>query len=210
MQRPVWLNSKLPNTEKKNFSGRWKRRLRNANFKSSTNQSPDYAQKGINGKEEWKILELKVLADVGLVGFPNAGKSSLLAAITAAKPEIANYPFTTLVPNLGIIKYRDQGSFIMADIPGIIELAHQGKGLGLRFLRHIERNSILLFMIPADCEDINKEYAILLYELKMYNPELLDKPRMLAITKSDLIDDEIKVWIENDLNVGIPHILFRH
>ncbi|MBK8079852.1 MAG: GTPase ObgE [Saprospiraceae bacterium] len=180
--------------------------LGNANFKSSTNQSPDYAQKGINGKEEWKILELKVLADVGLVGFPNAGKSSLLAAITAAKPEIANYPFTTLVPNLGIIKYRDQGSFIMADIPGIIELAHQGKGLGLRFLRHIERNSILLFMIPADCEDINKEYAILLYELKMYNPELLDKPRMLAITKSDLIDDEIKVWIENDLNVGIPHI----
>lgn len=180
--------------------------LGNAHFKSATNQSPDYAQKGINGKEEWKILELKVLADVGLVGFPNAGKSSLLASITAAKPEIANYPFTTLVPNLGIIKYRDQGSFIMADIPGIIELAHQGKGLGLRFLRHIERNSVLLFIIPADCEDINKEYSILLYELKMYNPELLDKPRMLAITKSDLIDDEIKVWIENELNVGIPHI----
>lgn len=180
--------------------------LGNANFKTSTNQSPEYAQKGENGKEEWKILELKVLADVGLVGFPNAGKSSLLAAVTAAKPEIANYPFTTLVPNLGIVKYRDQGSFIMADIPGIIELAHQGKGLGLRFLRHIERNSVLLFMIPADNEDINKEYKILHYELKMYNPELLDKPRLLAITKSDLIDNEIKGWIEKDLNVGIPHV----
>lgn len=178
----------------------------NAHFKSSTNQSPDYAQKGEEGIEAWKILELKVLADVGLVGFPNAGKSSLLAAVTAAKPEIANYPFTTLVPNLGIVRYRDEGSFIMADIPGIIEEAHQGRGLGLRFLRHIERNSILLFMIPADSEDITKEYNILHYELKMYNPELLEKPRLLAITKSDLIDDEIKTWIEKDLKINIPHV----
>lgn len=180
--------------------------LGNTHFKSSTKQSPEYAQKGEPGREEWKILELKVLADVGLVGFPNAGKSSLLAAMTAAKPEIANYPFTTLVPNLGIVRYRDQGSYIMADIPGIIEEAHQGRGLGLRFLRHIERNSILLFMIPADTEDINKAYNILHYELKMYNPELLDKPRLLAITKCDLIDDEIKGWIEQELNVSIPHL----
>ncbi|MFZ1706151.1 MAG: GTPase ObgE [Saprospiraceae bacterium] len=178
----------------------------NNHFKTSTRQTPEYAQPGENGQEEWKILELKVLADVGLVGFPNVGKSSLLAAITAAKPEIANYPFTTLIPNLGIVSYREEGSFIMADIPGIIEEAHQGRGLGLRFLRHIERNSILLFMIPADSEDINKEFGILNYELKMYNPELLDKPMMLAITKSDLIDDEIKSWIEKDLTVGIPHV----
>ena len=180
--------------------------LGNAHFKSSTNQSPEYAQKGDPGSEAWKILELKVLADVGLVGFPNAGKSSLLAAMSAAKPEIANYPFTTLVPNLGIVRYRDSGSYIMADIPGIIEEAHQGRGLGLRFLRHIERNSMLLFMIPADTEDINKAYEILLYELKMYNPDLLEKPRMLAISKNDLIDEEIQQWIEKELKVDIPYL----
>jgi GTPase len=177
----------------------------NAHYKSSTNRSPEYAQTGDPGKEEWKILELKVLADVGLVGFPNAGKSSLLASITAAKPEIANYPFTTLVPNLGIVKYRDHKSFIMADIPGIIENAHEGKGLGLRFLRHIERNSVLLFMVPADTEDISAEYNILLNELKMYNPELEDKPRLLAITKTDLIDSEIVGWLKKEIKVDIPY-----
>ncbi|MEM9888998.1 MAG: GTPase ObgE [Bacteroidota bacterium] len=174
--------------------------LGNAHFKSSTNQAPRYAQPGEEGREEWKILELKVLADVGLVGFPNAGKSTLLSVITAAKPKIASYAFTTLVPNLGIVKYRENRSFIMADIPGIIEKAHEGKGLGHRFLRHIERNSVLLFMIPADSDDIHQEYETLVNELRLYNEELLDKPRLLAITKSDLIDEEL----ENLLQAEIP------
>ncbi len=178
----------------------------NAHFKSSTNQTPRYAQPGEPGKEEWKILELKVLADVGLVGFPNAGKSTLLSVVTAAKPKIANYPFTTLVPNLGIVQYRDTRSFIMADIPGIIEKAHEGKGLGHRFLRHIERNAVLLFMIPSDSPDIKKEYGVLLNELKMFNEELLDKPHILAITKSDLIDEELKELIKEVLPENIPHI----
>jgi GTP-binding protein len=176
----------------------------NANYKSATRQTPDYAQPGEAGTEVWKILELKVLADVGLVGFPNAGKSSLLASITAAKPEIANYPFTTLVPNLGIVRYRDHQSFVMADIPGIIENAHQGKGLGLRFLRHIERNSVLLFMVSIESEDITKEFQILLHELKMYNPDLLDKPRLLVITKCDLVDDEYLELIKPEIKVDVP------
>ncbi len=176
----------------------------NSHFKSSTNQSPQYAQQGREGKEEWKILELKVLADVGLVGFPNAGKSTLLASITAAKPKIANYAFTTLVPNLGIVPYRNHKSFIMADIPGIIEKAHEGKGLGIRFLRHIERNAVLLFMIPADSDDINKEYAILLNELEQFNEELIHKPRLLAITKNDLIDDDLKKMLLDDMEIDIP------
>ena len=171
----------------------------NTHFKSSTNRTPDYAQPGELGVEGWTILELKVLADVGLVGFPNAGKSTLLASITAAKPEIANYPFTTLRPNLGIVSYRENRSFIMADIPGIIEGAHQGKGLGLRFLRHIERNSVLLFLIPADAENIQKEYEILLNELTQYNPELLDKQRILAISKSDMLDEELMEEIKKEL-----------
>lgn len=171
----------------------------NAHFKTSTNQTPDFAQPGEDHQEGWKILELKILADVGLVGFPNAGKSTILSAVSAAKPEIANYPFTTLRPNLGIVSYYDGKSFIMADIPGIIEGAHEGKGLGLRFLRHIERNSILLFTIPADSDDIQKEYAILHNELKQYNPELLDKERILAITKSDLLDEELTEEIKKDL-----------
>lgn len=179
--------------------------LGNAHFKSATHQTPRFAQPGEEGQEEWKILELKVLADVGLVGFPNAGKSTLLSVITAAKPKVANYPFTTLVPNLGIVKYRDARSFIIADIPGIIEKAHEGKGLGHRFLRHIERNSTLLFMIPCDADDIKKEYEILLKELELYNEELLDKPRVLAITKADLIDEELKEMIEADLPEGIPY-----
>jgi GTPase len=178
--------------------------LGNANFKSAVKQSPEYAQPGELGTEVWKVLELKVLADVGLVGFPNAGKSSLLASISAAKPEIASYPFTTLVPNLGIVKYRDHRSFVMADIPGIIENAHLGKGLGLRFLRHIERNAVLLFMVPIDTEDISKEYLILLHELKMYNPDLIDKPRMLAITKSDIMDEEWISLVTKTLKVDIP------
>jgi len=176
----------------------------NTHFKSSTNQSPRYAQPGEEGEEDWKILELKVLADVGLVGLPNAGKSTLLSVITAAKPKIANYAFTTLVPNLGIVKYRDHRSFVMADIPGIIEKAHEGKGLGHRFLRHIERNAVLLFMIAADSEDIRKEYKILLNELEMFNEELLDKPRILAITKSDLLDDELKEMLRPELPEGLP------
>lgn len=171
----------------------------NTHFKSPTNRTPDYAQPGEDFVEGWSILELKLLADVGLVGFPNAGKSTLLSVVSAAKPEIANYPFTTLRPNLGIVSYRDNRSFIMADIPGIIEGASEGKGLGLRFLRHIERNSILLFMVSADSEDIVKEYEILLNELKQYNPELLDKDRILAITKSDLLDDELEAEIKKDL-----------
>jgi GTP-binding protein len=176
----------------------------NFHFKSPTNQSPKYAQPGEEGEIEWKVLELKVLADVGLVGFPNAGKSTLLSVVTAAKPKIASYAFTTLAPNLGIVKYRDDLSFIMADIPGIIEKAHEGKGLGHRFLRHIERNSLLLFMIPCDSDDIKKEYAILLNELEQFNPELIDKPRMLAITKSDLIDEEIKEMLSEELPEDLP------
>jgi len=173
--------------------------LGNWHFKSPTNQTPRYAQPGEPRVERSVILELKVLADVGLVGFPNAGKSTLLATITAAKPEIANYPFTTLVPNLGIVSYRDNRSFVMADIPGIIEGAHEGRGLGLRFLRHIERNAILLFMIAADSKNIAEEYQVLLDELKAYNPELLDKQRILAISKSDLLDDELMVQLETEL-----------
>lgn len=179
----------------------------NSHFKSPTNQTPRFAQPGEDGQMAWKILELKVLADVGLVGFPNAGKSTLLSVVTAAKPKIASYAFTTLVPNLGIVKYRDDRSFIMADIPGIIEKAHEGKGLGHRFLRHIERNALLLFMIPCDTDDIKKEYAVLLNELEEFNPELIDKPRMLAITKSDLIDDEIKEMLTEELPTDLP-VLF--
>lgn len=171
----------------------------NAHYKSSTNQTPRYAQSGEEGREEWKTLELKVLADVGLVGFPNAGKSTLLSVLSAAKPEIANYPFTTLRPNLGIVAYRDHRSFVMADIPGIIEGAHKGKGLGLRFLRHIERNAVLLFLVPADSDNIEKEYHILLNELKEHNPELLDKKRILAISKSDLLDEELKDEIRQEM-----------
>ncbi len=173
--------------------------LGNTHFKTSTNQTPRYAQPGEEGKEGWYILELKILADVGLVGFPNAGKSTLLSVVSAAKPKIADYPFTTLVPNLGIVSYRDMQSFVMADIPGIIEGAHEGKGLGLRFLRHIERNSILLFMVPCDSDDIHQEYKTLLNELKNYNPELLDKKRILAITKSDMLDNELIEEIKKDL-----------
>jgi GTP-binding protein len=173
--------------------------LGNVHFKSSTNQAPRYAQPGEPGLEDWFVLELKVLADVGLVGFPNAGKSTLLSVVSAAKPKIADYAFTTLVPNLGIVSYRDDKSFVMADIPGIIEGAHEGKGLGIRFLRHIERNSILLFMIPADSRNIREEYNILLNEMKMYNPELLDKKRVLAISKSDLLDEELINEVRKDL-----------
>ena len=178
----------------------------NSHFKSSTNQSPRYAQSGEEFKEGWYVMELKVLADVGLVGFPNAGKSTLLSVLTAAKPEIANYPFTTLVPNLGIVSYRDYKSFVMADIPGIIEGAAEGKGLGIRFLRHIERNSTLLFLIPADSKDINDEYKILLKELKKYNPELLDKDRILAISKSDMLDNELIQEISTSLPKNISTI----
>jgi len=178
----------------------------NAHFKSPTNQTPRYAQPGEQGQEEWKILELKILADVGLVGFPNAGKSTLLSVITAAKPKIASYAFTTLVPNLGIVDYRNSRSFVMADIPGIIENAHEGKGLGHRFLRHIERNATLLFMIPCDSDNIQKEYDVLLNELKMYNPELLDKPRILAITKADIADAELRAMLEPDIPKGIPSL----
>lgn len=181
--------------------------LGNWHFKSPTLQTPRFAQPGEPGREEWIILELKVLADVGLVGFPNAGKSTLLSVVSAAKPEIADYPFTTLVPNLGIVSYRDGRSFVMADIPGIIEGASQGKGLGHRFLRHIERNSVLLFMIPADTSrSIREEYAILLNELMAFNPELKDKPRILAITKSDLLDDELEQEMCQEVPAGIPHV----
>ncbi len=177
----------------------------NSHFKSATNQAPRYAQPGEDYEEAWKVLELKVLADVGLVGFPNAGKSTLLSVLSAAKPEIANYPFTTLVPNLGMVQYRDYRSFVMADIPGIIEGAHEGKGLGLRFLRHIERNSVLLFLIPADSDDIKAEYQTLLNELKQYNPELLDKDKILAISKSDMLDDELKEEIKKELP-DLPYV----
>lgn len=180
--------------------------LGNNHFKSSTNRAPQFAQPGEPGIEGWMTLELKVLADVGLVGFPNAGKSTLLSVITAAKPEIGNYPFTTLRPNLGIVQYRDYRSFVMADIPGIIEGAHEGKGIGHRFLRHIERNSLLLFMIPADSDDIQKEYDILLNELTQYNPELLDKKRVLAITKSDMLDDIMIEQMKELVPKGIPSL----
>lgn len=179
--------------------------LGNWNFKSATNQTPRYAQPGDPRVERTVILELKVLADVGLVGLPNAGKSTLLSVVSAAKPEIANYPFTTLVPNLGIVSYRDGKSFVMADIPGIIEGAHLGKGLGIRFLRHIERNSVLLFMVAVDSNDIHAEYKILLNELREYNPELLDKKRILAITKCDYADQELIEEIEKDLP-KIPYV----
>lgn len=172
----------------------------NNHFKSATNQTPRYAQDGEEGSEEWKILELKVLADVGLVGFPNAGKSTLLASISGAKPEIANYPFTTMVPNLGMVPYRGHKSFVMADIPGIIEGAHEGKGIGTRFLRHIERNAVLLFLIPCDTENIIKEYEILLNELTQYNPQLLDKRRILAITKVDMLDQQM----EDEMKLLLP------
>ncbi len=180
--------------------------LGNDNFKTATNQTPKYAQPGEEGIERSVIFELKILADVGLVGFPNAGKSTLLSVVSAAKPAIADYPFTTLTPNLGIVAYRDNKSFVMADIPGIIEGAHEGKGLGLRFLRHIERNSMLLFLIPADSDDIGKEYKILLNELQKFNPELLDKNRLLAISKSDMLDKELMEEIKQDLPSDIEHV----
>ena len=178
----------------------------NAFFATATKQTPQYAQPGEPGQEEWIILELKLLADVGLVGFPNAGKSTLLSVVSAAKPKIADYAFTTLVPNLGVVAYRENQSFVMADIPGIIEGAAEGKGLGIRFLRHIERNSLLLFMIPADASDIRKEFEILLNELRKYNPELLDKKRLLAVTKSDMLDAELKQGLEKELPASIPHV----
>ena len=180
--------------------------LGNWHFKSSTNQAPRYAQPGEEGDEGAFVLELKVLADVGLVGFPNAGKSTLLSVVSAAKPKIANYAFTTLEPNLGIVEVRDHKSFVMADIPGIIEGAHEGKGLGTRFLRHIERNSVLLFMVPADSDDIAKDYEILLGELTQYNPELLDKQRLLAVTKCDMLDDELIEQMRPSLPEGIPSV----
>ena len=180
--------------------------LGNDHFKSSTNQAPHYAQPGEDGIEEWIILELKLLADVGLVGFPNAGKSTLLSSISAARPEIGDYPFTTLVPNLGVVSYRDDKSFVMADIPGIIEGAAEGKGLGIRFLRHIERNSILLFLIPADAKDIGDQYRILLGELRKYNPELLDKKRLLAISKVDMLDEELMKEMERDIPKDLPYV----
>ena len=180
--------------------------LGNWHFKSATNQTPRYAQPGEEGDEGAFILELKVLADVGLVGFPNAGKSTLLSVVSAAKPKIANYAFTTLEPNLGIVEVRDGKSFVMADIPGIIEGAHEGKGLGTRFLRHIERNSVLLFMVPADSDNIKNDYEILLGELTQYNPELLDKQRLLAVTKCDMLDEELIEEMKADLPEGIPSV----
>ncbi|MGM0945757.1 MAG: GTPase ObgE [Bacteroidota bacterium] len=180
--------------------------LGNDHFKTATNQAPHYSQPGESGIEEWIILELKLLADVGLVGFPNAGKSTLLSSISAARPEIGDYPFTTLVPNLGVVSYRDDKSFVMADIPGIIEGAAEGKGLGIRFLRHIERNSILLFLIPADAPDIKKQYRILVEELQKYNPELLDKKRILAISKADMLDTELMEEMRQELPTDLPSI----
>ncbi len=178
----------------------------NSHFATPTNQAPQHAQTGEPGRDEWIVLELRLLADVGLVGFPNAGKSTLLSVVSAAKPKIADYAFTTLTPNLGVVAYRDGLSFVMADIPGIIEGAAEGKGLGIRFLKHIERNSLLLFMVPADAKDINEEFEILLNELKKYNPELLDKKRLLAITKSDLLDEELKQAIQKELPKKIPTV----
>jgi GTP-binding protein len=180
--------------------------LGNDHFKSATNQAPQYAQPGEPSIEEWVVLELKLLADVGLVGFPNAGKSTLLSVVSAAKPKIADYAFTTLVPNLGVVAYRDYKSFVMADIPGIIEGAAEGRGLGTRFLKHIERNSILLFMIAADSDDIAAEYQVLISELEQFNPELLEKRRLLAVTKSDLIDDELEAEMRATLPQDIPSV----
>ena len=180
--------------------------LGNSNFATSTNQAPEYAQPGEQGTEGWKLLELKILADVGLVGFPNAGKSTLLSTISAAKPKIADYAFTTLTPQLGMVPYRDNRSFCVADLPGIIEGAAEGKGLGHRFLRHIERNAALLFLIPADSNDHKKEYDILLNELDQFNPELLNKQRIIAISKSDMLDDELKEAIAETLPGDVPHI----
>jgi GTP-binding protein len=180
--------------------------LGNAHFATPTNQAPEHAQPGLPGVEGWKVLELKVLADVGLVGFPNAGKSTLLSVVTAAKPKIANYAFTTITPNLGIVEYRDGKSFCIADLPGIIEGASEGKGLGHRFLRHIERNSVLLFLIPADSDSHRKEFDILVNELEQYNPELLNKQFIIAISKSDMLDDELKAEIEKELPKDIPHL----
>ena len=178
--------------------------LGNDHFKTPTQQAPDYAQPGEPGREEWVVLELKLLADVGLVGFPNAGKSTLLSVVSAARPEIADYAFTTLIPNLGVVAYRDYKSFVMADIPGIIEGASQGKGLGLRFLRHIERNSVLLFLIPANSDDIRHEYNTLLNELRAYNPELMDKTRLLAISKIDLVDQDALDYLKDNLPKNVP------
>ena len=180
--------------------------LGNWHFKSATNQTPRYAQPGEPAIEKTIIMELKLLADVGLVGFPNAGKSTLLSAISAARPKIADYPFTTMEPQLGIVSYRDNRSFVMADIPGIIEGASEGKGLGLRFLRHIERNAVLLFMVPADADNIREQYEILLRELEQFNPDLVDKPRVLAISKSDLLDDELIAEMERELPDDLPHV----
>ena len=179
--------------------------LGNWNFKTSTNQAPDYSQPGEEGIEQQVTLELKLLADVGLVGFPNAGKSTLLSVVSEARPKVANYAFTTIVPSVGVVSYRDDKSFVMADIPGIIEGASEGKGLGIRFLRHIERNSALLFLIPVDTDDINKAYEILLNELKQYNPELLDKKRVIALSKSDMLDDELKAEMEQEINFDVPY-----
>jgi GTP-binding protein len=181
--------------------------LGNQHFKTATNQTPRYSQPGEPGIEKWVVMELKVLADVGLVGFPNAGKSTLLSVVTAAKPKIADYAFTTLTPNLGIVPYRDHKSFVMADIPGIIEGAHEGRGLGLRFLRHIERNSVLLFMVPADSNDIRHEYQVLLNELEQYSPELLDKQRLLAITKCDMLDAVMMAQMKKELPRGVDHVM---
>ncbi|WKW46393.1 GTPase ObgE [Myroides sp. JBRI-B21084] len=197
------------NGEEKILAKGGKGGLGNWHFRSSTNQTPRYAQPGIPGEELDIILELKVLADVGLVGFPNAGKSTLLSVLTSAKPKIGDYPFTTLKPNLGIVEYREFKSFVIADIPGIIEGAAEGKGLGHYFLRHIERNSTLLFLIPADADDIKKEYDILLDELRRYNPEMLDKDRLIAISKCDMLDDELKAELKEQLDKefnGLPYL----
>lgn len=185
---------------KKGGKGGWG----NNHFKTSTNQAPTYSQPGLEGEEGWVVIELKILADVGLVGFPNAGKSTLLSVVSAAKPEIADYPFTTITPNLGMVSYKNERSFVMADIPGLIEGAHEGKGLGIRFLKHIERNACLLFMIPIDAPDIATQYKILLKELKLYNPELLQKDRLLAITKIDMVDAETIEMIDQELKKKLP------